>query len=31
VAAQHVVASDDNYRYLGGFLAGEELPPNALT
>jgi indole-3-acetate monooxygenase len=31
VAAQHVVSSDDNYRYLGGFLAGEELPPNALS
>jgi alkylation response protein AidB-like acyl-CoA dehydrogenase len=31
VAAQHVVGSDDNYRYLGGFLAGEELPPNALS
>jgi len=31
VAAQHVVGSDDNYRFLGGFLAGEELPPNALS
>jgi alkylation response protein AidB-like acyl-CoA dehydrogenase len=31
VAAQHVVASEENYRFLGGLLAGEELPPNALT
>lgn len=31
VAAQHVVGSEDNYRFLGGFLAGEELPPNALS
>jgi indole-3-acetate monooxygenase len=30
VAAQHAAASDDNYRFLGAYLAGEGLPPGAV-